>query len=291
MNKKLLIFAVVVAVVGLGFIALDFAPQLLSSTAKNLQDFKRSDFGQALQEIGKEIVTPPPLNIGGLSNNAQFSAEQIIIETNAQRNANGNLPALTYNAKLAAAAKAKAEDMFAKQYFEHISPDGTDPGELVKAHGYDYMVAGENLILGNFNDEKEIVQLWMNSPGHRANILNTRFTEIGVAIIKGTYKGKTAWIGVQEFGTPISDCKEADNNLRTTIDTNKASLAALAEKIDAKKAEIDRTSRKSEQYNTLIDEYNALVAEYNQLNEVTKNDIAKYNAQVNAFNNCVSGNQ
>src|SRR3989344_3216924 len=109
---------------------------------------------------------------------------------------------------------------------------------------------GENLILGNFLSEKEAVQHWMDSPGHRANILNNRFTEIGVAFIKGQYQGDTVWIGVQE---------------------------------------IENTNSKSSRYNVLVDEYNALVASYNPLNQETKNLIFQYNSQVNNFNQCVAG--
>ena len=181
--------------------------------------------------------------------------------------------------------------MFKNQYFEHISPSGVDPGKLVKSFGYEYVVSGENLILGNFKDEAELVQAWMNSPGHRANILNSRFVDIGVAVVKGTYKGEEVWIGVQEFGLPLSSCQSPDKAMKAEIDANLLQLNDLSEKISAKKAQIDSTDPHSSEYNRLIDQYNALVAEYNQLNQITKNIISQYNAQVNNFNNCVAGPQ
>ena len=132
---------------------------------------------------------------------------KIISETNLQRQENGDLPALKENTDLDETASAKAADIFKNQYFEHVSPSGVDPGKLVESYGYDYIVEGENLILGNFSSEKEVVADWMASPGHRANILNNRYTEIGVAIVKGTYKGEESWVGVQEFGLPLSTCE------------------------------------------------------------------------------------
>jgi len=190
---------------------------------------------------------------------------------------------------LDAAAKAKADDMFKNQYFEHVSPSGIDPGRLAKSFGYDYIVEGENLILGNFAGENEAVGDWMASPGHRANILNNRFSEIGVAFVKGDYKGETVWIGVQEFGLPLSACSQPDANLKNKIDINKGQLDQLSLQIDNKRQQIENTSPKSPQYNVLVDEYNQLVAQYNVMNQETKNLIVQYNNQVNVFNQCVAG--
>ncbi|MBM3206494.1 MAG: hypothetical protein FJZ43_02645, partial [Candidatus Staskawiczbacteria bacterium] len=160
---------------------------------------------------------------------------------------------------------------------------------LAKSFEYDYVLVGENLILGNFKDEKEVVELWMNSPGHRANILNERFTEIGVAIIKGTYKGKTAWMGVQEFGLPLSVCDQPSVEIKNKVEINQAELNELSVKIDLKKEEIENTNKKSNEYSKKVDEYNQLVVEYNTLSQLSKNLILQYNNQVNVFNQCVSG--
>ncbi len=148
---------------------------------------------------------------------------------------------------------------------------------------------GENLILGNFASEQEVVQDWMNSPGHRANILNTRFVDIGVAIIKGTYKGETVWVGVQEFGLPLSSCQSPSANLKAEIDTDKVDLDQLAAQIDAKRNQINNTGSQDPGYNAMVDQYNNLVSQYNQLNQATKNVIEEYNAQINNFNQCVQG--
>jgi len=261
-----------------------------NQTTESLNKVSQTDFGNIITEFKNEVLAPSPLNIGGEETEAIFTKEKIIAQTNIKRYDNGGLFPLIENEKLNAAAKAKAEDMFKNQYFEHVSPTGVDPGILVKNFSYDFIVAGENLILGNFASEQEIVQHWMDSPGHRANILNNRVTEIGVAIIKGTYEGRTVWIGVQEFGLPISACKQADDSLKNQIDANKVQLDKMIDGLNNKRSEIDGTNPKSPKYNNLIDEYNEMVKEYNELVQVTKNLIVQYNNEVNIFNQCVRGN-
>jgi len=262
---------------------------IYNNFTENPPDFEKTELGKIVNEIARDIFLPPPLNIGGQENQVVLVKAKVIAETNVQRFDNGMLPPVVENAKLDAIAKAKADDMFEKQYFDHVSPSGTDPGELVKSFGYNYIVTGENLILGNFKSEAEVVKLWMDSPGHRENILNKRYTEIGVAMVKGTYKGQKVWIGVQEFGLPLSSCQEPDKSLKAQIDANKIKLEQLYVEIEAKKEEIDNTNRNSPRYNQLVDEYNAMVAEYNSLNDQTKNLISQYNGQVNEFNGCVQG--
>ncbi len=285
----ILMLVLVLAAFWTGFYYKDAILGMYHSAANNLQNFKKTDLGNTIGEITKEIFAPAPLNMGGNSNDVVLVKSKIIAQTNIQRYNNGNLPPLIENAKLDAAAKAKADDMFKNQYFEHISPLGVNPGTLVKNYGYEYIVSGENLILGNFKDEAEAVQDWMNSPGHRANILNNRFVDIGAAFVKGTYKGETVWIGVQEFGLPLASCQSPNANLKTQIDNNKMALDALSVKIDAKREQMNHTDQKSQEYNALVDEYNNLVNQYNQLAQNTKNIIAEYNLQVNNFNKCVAG--
>ncbi len=292
MNKKILILALIIVVLNVGFLFKGAIFSFYNMTAKNLQNFEKNDLGAIVDELKKEILAPAPLNVGGSANNSVLLASKVIIETNRHRQENTPpLLTLVENPRLTAAAKAKAEDMFASQYFEHVSPSGVDPGQLVKNHGYDYISTGENLILGNFKDEKEVVQHWMDSPGHRANILNMRFTEIGVAVVKGKYKGQMAWVGVQEFGLPLSSCDQPGENLKNQIEKNKSALDIQAAQIEAKRAQINNTNQRSEKYNQLVGEYNAMVAKYNLLNDATKSLITEYNAQVNVFNKCVAGSK
>lgn len=286
--KIIIILILAAAVLGAGFYFKDSIIKLYSDFGKNIQSFQKTDIGNIITEAGKEIFTPPPLRIGGPSRDVVLVKSKVVEETNIQRQNNG-LPVLTENYNLEQAALAKAYDMFNNQYFEHISPSGAGPGDLAKEYGYDFIVEGENLILGNFASEKEMVQEWMDSPGHRANILNNRYAEIGVAVVKGTYEGSTVWIGVQEFGLPLSACQSPDIALKNKIDFNKTNLDSLSLEISGIKDQINNMNPKRPDYNQTVTEYNNLVKSYNDLADETKNLINQYNGQVNIFNECVAG--
>lgn len=288
-SKTIIIIILIAGAFGAGIYFKDDAVKFYNNLNKQVQDLQKKDIGEITAEVQRKVFMPSPLNVGGPEKQVILLQSKIIMETNLQRQENGNLPSLKENIMLNRAAAAKANDMFLNQYFEHVSTLGVDPGELVLSHGYDYVVAGENLILGNFSSEKEVVQDWMNSPGHRANILNSRFIEIGVAVIKGIYKGETVWIGVQEFGLPLSICSQPDISLKNKIDSEKVWLDSLSSEINAKKNQIENTNKKSAVYGQMVDDYNQLIEQYNSLAEGIKGDVASYNGQVNNFNNCVSG--
>lgn len=120
---------------------------------------------------------------------------------NVDRESN-NLHGLTVSPVLQEAAQLKANDMAAKGYFAHNSPDGVTPWHWFEEAGYGFSFAGENLAV-YFSDSAELERAWMNSPLHRANILNSYFTEIGIATAKGTYHGRETVYVVQEFGRPV----------------------------------------------------------------------------------------
>ena len=294
--KVIIILILVVVVFGAGIYFRDDAVKFYDNLTKQVAGFPKTDIGQTISQAGKQIFTPSPLNIGGSEKSVVLLQSKIITETNLQRQENlptgeagGNLPALTENVKLDEAASAKANDMFLNQYFEHVSPLGVGPGDLAQKYGYDYILEGENLILGNFSSEKEVVQDWMNSPGHRANILNNRYTEIGVSVVKGTYKGQTVWIGVQEFGLPLSACSQPSVTLKNQIDSDKAQLDAMSSDITTRKNQIDNINQNSPAYSQMVDDYNQIVVQYNSLAQTVKNIVSQYNEEVSAFNNCVAG--
>lgn len=114
---------------------------------------------------------------------------------------NSGLSQLSVNPILEEAARMKAQDMAEKEYFAHTSPAGLNPWYWFYRAGYEFIHAGENLAV-NFVDSEDVNRAWMDSPGHRANILNGNFTEVGIAAIPGTYKGKKTIYVVQMFGTP-----------------------------------------------------------------------------------------
>jgi hypothetical protein len=119
------------------------------------------------------------------------------------------LNTLTRSQALDEAARLKAEHMAKNSYFAHYSPDGVTPWYWFEQVSYKYLHAGENLAI-HFTDSKSVVDAWMNSPTHRANITNQKFTEIGVGTAKGVYEGYNAVFVVQLFGAPALD---VENNL------------------------------------------------------------------------------
>lgn len=131
-----------------------------------------------------------------------ITSSTVISLANAARK-EGGLSELSYNGLLTQAAQAKANDMLGRQYFAHNSPTGETPWSFIQATGYSYVTAGENLAI-DFSEAESIQSAWMNSPGHRANIMNASFQEIGIGIAKGMYNGHETTIVVQMFGAPIA---------------------------------------------------------------------------------------
>lgn len=113
----------------------------------------------------------------------QAFAEKVVELTNAERAKYGLKP-LKFNQELAQVARLKSQDMAANNYFDHYSPTYGSPFEMMNQFGIQYSYAGENIAAGQRTPE-EVVQAWMNSPGHRANMLNEHFTQIGVGFVKG----------------------------------------------------------------------------------------------------------
>ena len=134
-------------------------------------------------------------NTGTTTNTSGLTADEL--ETfnliNQQRAQNG-LPALKIDAEVQRVARIKAQDMVNNNYFSHTSPTYGSPFDMLKSFGISYRSAGEN-IAGN-SSNSAAVNAWMNSSGHRANILNSSFNYTGVGVVTGSKYGK---IYVQMF--------------------------------------------------------------------------------------------
>lgn len=139
---------------------------------------------------------------------SDITAEQVIVQTNQKRSELG-LSELSFNQELSQAALSKGQDMFDNQYWAHVSPQGKQPWDFIKASGYQYLVAGENLAR-DFGHTNEMVEAWMASPTHRANIVNPKFREIGIAVINGTLNGFETTLVVQMFGSQPSQNPSVD---------------------------------------------------------------------------------
>lgn len=259
------------------------------------EDYKISNFEQENIPIANKI------NLSGalrstvntiINNNIKLSKENIMLFTNEDRKENGDLSPLMENEKLNLSAQKKLEDMFANQYFEHISPNGEGVSDLSKEAGYEYILIGENLAMGDFKDDRALMDAWMASPGHRANILNPKYTEIGIAVGKGRFEGNDIWMAVSHFGTPLTICPTINTVLYRMINSNQKEANEMEEDLNIRKKKIEggfvyEGNTTSEQ----IKKYNELVNIYNYLIKKIKEEINKYNDQVILFNDCVKENQ
>lgn len=127
--------------------------------------------------------------------------ERVLVELANRSRTEDALPSLVISPLLEEAARRKAHDMAEKGYFSHVSPEGITPWQWLTEAGYRYAYAGENLAV-DFADSETVNDAWLRSPAHRANILNTRFTEIGIAVAHGMYQGRDTIFVVQMFGSP-----------------------------------------------------------------------------------------
>ncbi len=121
------------------------------------------------------------LNIPTLDTSVSAYETEVVRLVNVQRSQNGLAP-LTMNWELSRVARYKSQDMVDKKYFSHTSPTYGSPFDMMKSFGISYRTAGENIAYGQ-RTPQEVVTAWMNSSGHRANILNSSFTQIGVGYV------------------------------------------------------------------------------------------------------------
>lgn len=142
------------------------------------------------------------LKPGILGYSSEITVDKVISQTNAQRQKLGLAP-LKYNATLSQSAVAKAQDMFANNYWAHNSPQGKSPWDFFKSVGYKYSVAGENLAK-DFYDTDGLIKAWMNSPTHRDNIVNSKYQEIGIGVVNGILNGVKTTLVVQHFALPLN---------------------------------------------------------------------------------------
>ncbi len=136
-----------------------------------------------------------------LSGTAFAASDELAILNlmNTERAAAGLKP-LAWNDKLSQAARAKSIDMITDGYWSHNSPDGKTPWFFMKQAGYRYRSAGENLAKG-YDSNAATVNGWMNSAGHKANILSNKYKEAGIATITGKINGVETKLVVAMYGS------------------------------------------------------------------------------------------
>jgi len=259
----------------------------------------------SLSQIGKSNLPGTLFGPKSSDKASKLDPNQVLYWTNKYRQEN-NLKALTTNNLLTQAAQKKVDDMFANQYFEHNSPTGQTPGDLVLTVGYKYKVSGENLALGDFKNEKDLVDAWMASPGHRANILNTDYTEIGIATGLNKFEDRgTTWLAVQEFGKPAPNCQSPDKNLLNQINGDRTEYESLVSNANnlynQANSEIQQgndiyysthdTSQAQPYWDAGTahrDQADQIKAQAENLYSQITNESSQYNLQVDSYNNCIN---
>jgi hypothetical protein len=156
----------------------------------------------------------PKILPGVLGYASNVTVKDLFTDTNKMRKDAG-LPTLVLNEKLSEAAKEKAKNMFAENYWAHVSPDGKEPWDFILSEKYDYIYAGENLAK-NFSTSRDVVDAWYKSPSHRDNLLSPNYDEIGFAVVNGVLDGYETTLVVQMFGRPRNP-----NQIATVMEQDK----------------------------------------------------------------------
>lgn len=229
------------------------------------------------------VYTPESPSTSG----SDLNSGQILYWTNLERLNNfGSVLNLKENSVLKNIAAIRVSDMFDLQYFEHNSPTGDNASKEAIKNGYQYITIGENIALGNFGGSKELVEAWMKSPGHRANILNKNYTEIGIYAKEGVYQGQNVWIAAQIFGKPMAGCKEPSASLKDKINKYKISAESLMNNIKKIDEEL-KIITNTQEYNLKVAERNTVAGLYNNLAAEIKVLVAEYNKQAGEYNICI----
>lgn len=140
------------------------------------------------REMRRLLVLAVALVVSGSAFASDITRRSVVGEMNVRRAAFG-LPPLHEDARLDAAADDRLDDMEDQGYWAHVSPDGREPFQWLRPRGYDYRYAGENLAVG-FETAEILVDAWMESKGHRENILSPIYRDCGVSIIEGSTVGR-----------------------------------------------------------------------------------------------------
>ena len=140
-----------------------------------------------IRSANPQISDPDPIYPGQILSIPTVDAQQTSYEKEVVRlvneaRRNNGIGELTYNWELSRVARYKSQDMRDNSYFSHTSLTYGSPFKMIKSFGISYKTAGENIARGQASPAA-VVSAWMSSPGHRANILNPSFTEIGVGYV------------------------------------------------------------------------------------------------------------
>ena len=254
-------------------------------------------YPEYLADQKRTIPRPPAI----FSEN--LNATDIVKLTNEYRITLG-LPPLRENFQLTHAAEYRANDMIRNSYYAHVNPvTGENPGDAIKQANYQFKSYAENIAMGNWQSNGHIVDGWINSPGHRANIVNPDIREIGVAIVKDntTPLGRpSVYYGVQLFASPMPDCSQPskadkallqdmqrkNDDIWRRVDDRRREIEALKNRIDCETNMATR-NRLITDYNRQVDSFNSLAAEAKGMQDSLKLVVQSYNNKINEYNTCM----
>lgn len=193
-----LVVVISMVVGGIGFVVGARGEQEdVPATATPLSSVPRA----GLSPDGSTTSVPSSTGPTSTGDVALASDEQLMLDlVNAERG-NIGLPALEWCPLVAVAARLHSQDMASRDFYDHVSPEGDEVWDRVTAQGYTYSSVGENIAVG-YESVREVMKGWMNSKGHRENILEEGYTHFGYGRAVGTYKGDsnyTYW--TQNFGS------------------------------------------------------------------------------------------
>lgn len=280
----------------------------LSHVYNNLADNAGYSSGQPSGPSGKSHLIPVSRDV--------LNKEAVIELTNKER-ANYGLPPLEENHLLNMIAASRAQDMLEKQYFAHVSPIGEQASDIARTVGYAYKIIAENIGSGDYSTNQKIVDGWMQSPGHRNNILSTEVREIGVAVARGKMHGRNTFVTVQIFGLPsppvrqkvcvapsekhlheIEVIKAEIESLQSRIVRLKNELEAEQESIERDRKYIYNDAEKGRNLNERINVfneksrwYNRLVGEAKAKAVVAESMINEYNYVLQAYHECSAADE
>lgn len=126
--------------------------------------------------------------------NVQANVEDKILELMNAKRVEAGLKPLTIDNTLVQVARYKSDHMIQYNYFDHVTPQGTKYTDWLQTVGYKYTTAGENIAYNTY-DAVELFNQWWNSPGHKANMMNSSYTKVGIGVVQGNNK----FMGTQEF--------------------------------------------------------------------------------------------
>jgi uncharacterized protein YkwD len=234
-----------------------------------------------------------------------LSKEAVATLTNRERTSNG-LTNLIENQLLHSIAEERARDMLEKDYFGHVSPTGEQASDVAQRIGYRYKIIAENIASGMFLTNQKIVDGWMQSPGHRKNILSPEVKELGVSVMKGRMGEKETTVAVQIFGlqSPVVStklCIPPSQRLMNEIEVKKAELRGLNERLDTLRKEMDsektvieldqmlvkKDSKKNHDLNVKIKTYNEKSRWHNESLAEIKAKQAVLNSLIEEYNRTV----